>query len=256
MINQILTGARYALLAFRRNPAATFFTVIFPIVFLLLFGLIFGDEIHDSGAKISTFQVPGILGMSIVSATFVNLAMGSVFKREAGQLKRLRGTPLRPLVWVAGQILASLILVVVMTILVTVIGRLLFGVAFNIETIGVFVVTVLLGAIVFSALGLAVTAIIPNQDAAPAVTNAIVLPLYFISDIFLISDDDGGGWLSSIGNFFPVKRLVRALQPSYNPFVETVEIPWAEWAVLAVWGVVGVAAASLFFRWTPQADRR
>ena len=95
MSSQVLSAAKFALLSFRRNSAATFFTIIFPLLFLVLFGFIFGDEIEDSGAKVATFQVPGILALAIVSATFVNLAMNAVIRREAGQLKRLRGTPVR-----------------------------------------------------------------------------------------------------------------------------------------------------------------
>ena len=112
--------------------------------------------------------------------------MGQVIRREAGQLKRLRGTPLSPLGHVIGQILASLVIVVLMTFLVTFIGRLFFGVEFNLNSLPIFVLTIALGSIAFSALGLAITAIIPNDDAAPAITNAAVFPLYFISGLLLL----------------------------------------------------------------------
>lgn len=253
-MNRLLTATKYALLSFRRNPAATFFTIIFPLVFLVLFGFIFGDEIDDSGAKVATFQVPGILALSIVSATFTNLAMTSVIRRENGQLKRLRGTPVRPVVWITAQMMAAFVIVAFMTVLVTVVGRLLFGVAFNVETLGVFIVTVLLGSLALSALGLAVTAVIPNEDAAPAVTNALTLPLYFVSDVFLMTGD-AGGFIGRVGDFFPIKPLAQALQPSYNPFLDSVELPWSQWAVIAAWGIAGVVIAAKFFRWVPKSDR-
>jgi ABC-2 type transport system permease protein len=257
MIAQVLSATRFALLSFRRNSAASFFTIIFPLLFLVIFGFIFGDEIIEGeGVKVATFQVPGILALAIVSATFVNLAMTAVIRREAGQLKRLRGTPVRPIVWVLGQIAAAFVIVVMMTVLVTVMGRLFFGVAFNFETIGVFALTILLGSVAFSALGLAVTALVPNENAASAITNAIVLPLYFVSDVFLITDQDGDGFINRVGDFFPIKPLAQALRQSYDPFLDGVELQWSKWAVIAIWGVVGVGLASRFFRWTPQADRR
>lgn len=37
----------------------------------------------------------------------------------------------------------------------------------------------------FSSLGLAITAIIPNADAGPAIVNAIVFPLLFVSNVFI-----------------------------------------------------------------------
>jgi ABC-2 type transport system permease protein len=259
MITKTLSSAKYALLSFRRNPAATFFTIIFPVLFLVIFGLVFGSEETgpaDQLVKVSTFIVPGILALSIVSATFVNLAMNQVIRREAGQLKRLRGTPLSPLGHIIGQILASLVIVVFMTVLVTVIGRLFFGVEFNLSSIGVFALSIGLGSVTFSALGLAITAIIPNDDAAPAVTNATVFPLYFISDVFFFSDDDSSGFIDTLGDIFPVKPLTESLQDSYNPFIESVSLPWGKWAVIAAWGVFGIVAAAKFFKWTPQTERR
>lgn len=258
-MQKTLSAAKYALLSFRRNPAATFFTVVFPVMFLVVFGFVFGNEnIETDGntVKVATFIVPGILTLSIVSATFVNLAMGQVFRREFGQLKRLRGTPLSPLAYLIGQILASLVIVLFMTVLVTVIGRIFFGVEFNLSSIGVFALGIAIGSAAFSALGLAVTGLIPNQDAAPAVTNAAVFPLYFVSDVFFFTDEDSTGFFSRIGDFFPVKPLNESLRDSYNPFIESVSIPWGKWAVVAAWGLFGVIAATRFFTWTPQTERR
>jgi len=258
MMTKMLSAAKYALLSFRRNPAATFFTIVFPVLFLVIFGFVFGNEDMGDGRKVATFIVPGILALSIVSATYVNLAMTQVFRRESGQLKRLRGTPLSPISYILGQVLASLVIVVFMTVLVTVIGRLFFGVSFNWNSIVVFALTIAIGSVAFSALGLAVTAVIPNEDAAPAITNATVLPLYFISDVFFFSDDngEGGGFIDRLGDVFPVKPLAESLQDSYNPFLESVTIPWAKWAVVAGWGAFGVLIAVKFFLWTPQTERR
>src|SRR5881398_3683610 len=74
---------------FWRNPSAAFFNFLLPLLFLGLFGAIFANN-----QKNLNVIVPGIAGMSIVSTTFVALAMNMVFLREQGVLKRLRGTPL------------------------------------------------------------------------------------------------------------------------------------------------------------------
>lgn len=250
VLRQVLTAAKFSLLTFRRNPAATFFTVIFPLIFLLLFGFLFGSEELESGASVATFQVPGILALSLVSATFVNLAISTTFRRETGQLKRLRSTPMPPIVYLAGQVMGAFVIVALMTVLVTFLGRILFDTTFNFDTIGVFVISLFLGTLAFSAMGFGLTALIPSQDAAPAVTNVIVLPLYFISDVFVRVDEDST--ISSIASLFPVQRLARCLQPTYNPFATSFEVPWTNWLVLAIWGVIGVAGSLLFFRWEPR----
>lgn len=249
-LRQTITAAKFSLLTFRRNPAATFFTVIFPLIFLLLFGFIFGSEVMDNGASVATFQVPGIVALSLISATFVNLAINTTFRRELGQLKRLRSTPMPPIVYLLGQVVGVFVIVAFMTLLVSFMGRVLFDTTFNFETIAVFVVSLFLGTLAFSALGFGVTALIPSQDAAPAVTNFIVLPLYFISDVFLQVDDDTT--ISRIASFFPVKHLTSSIQQSYNPFIASVEVPWTNWLVLVIWGAVGVIGSLLFFRWTPS----
>lgn len=249
-MRQLITAAKFSLLTFRRNPAASFFTIIFPLIFLLLFGFLFGSETMDNGASVATFQVPGILALSVISATFVNLAISTTFRRELGQLKRLRSTPMPPIVYLGGQVLGACVIVALMALLVTVLGSVLFDTTFNFETIGIFAVSLFLGTLAFSAMGFGITALIPSQDAAPAITNFIVLPLYFISDVFV--QVDGDSTISSIASLFPVQHLARSLQQSYNPFLSAVEVPWTNWLVLAIWGVIGVVGSLLFFRWTPS----
>ena len=48
-----------------------------------------------------------------------------------------------------------------------------------------FVVTFLVGSLSFAAMALALTAAIPNADAAPPIVNATILPLLFLSGIFI-----------------------------------------------------------------------
>lgn len=251
MMNQLVTATRFALLSFRRNPAASFFTVVLPVMFLMIFGFLFGSETMNSGADAITFLVPGIIVLSIVSATFVNLAITTTFKRELGQLKRIRSTPMPPVVYIGAQVIASIVIAIVMTVLMVLIGWLVFGVSFNANHFGVFALTLLLGAGAFAALGLAITTVIPSQDAAPAVTNFIVLPLYFFSDVFIISDNPPA-FMNFIGNLFPIKHAVKAMQDTFNPFVTSVSVPWGHWAVIAAWGIAGVVIAATTFRWTPQ----
>jgi len=94
---------RFDLLVFWRSPASVFFTVLLPIIFLFIFQGLFGDErIPELGMKVSTYYVPGILTLAIVSATTQSLAMNLTVDRESGRLKRVRATPL-PAVGVRGR---------------------------------------------------------------------------------------------------------------------------------------------------------
>ena len=250
---QLRTQARYSLLSFRRNPAATFFTVILPLIFLMLFTSIFGnDEIDGTGVRLATVYVPGILALSVISATMVSLAINITTKRENGILKRVRGTPLRPWVFVAGEVAAGLVITALMTVLVVAIGRVLFDVTLYSAGIPNLLISLILGAAAFSALGLALTVIIPNEKAAPAVTNMVALPLYFVSDVFIPTSDDTPRLITLIGDLFPIKHLSLALGQTFDPVIDGTPMAWKHWAVIAAWGAFGTLVAVRRFSWTPR----
>ena len=113
-------------------------------------------------------------------------------------------------------------------------------------------VTLFVGAASFCALGVAVTALIPNAEAAPAVVNGIVMPLLFVSGVF-IPVDDAPGWMQAIGEVFPIKPF---LESGIESFIPPPSNPsgWSGWQLLAVaaWGVAGLLAAARFFSWEPR----
>ena len=251
MLRRLRHQVGFDLLIFRRNPAATFFTVVFPLIFLVIFTSVFGDADLGNGITADTRYVPGILALAIISATLVNLAITMTARRERGVLKRVRGTPIPPWIFVASQCVASFVLSAVMTVLIVVIGGLLFGVGVNPSSLPSLAVTVLIGAASFAAMGLALTSIIPSEDAAPAVTNAVVLPLYFISDVF-IPGDSAPEWIRFLGSLFPVRHLSHGLQPAFDPTIEGAVWPVDHWAVMLAWGAVGLVVSLTTFRWTPR----
>ena len=127
----------------------------------------------------------------------------------------------------------------------------MFDVSVNGDGIPSLLLSILLGASAFAAIGLALTSIIPSEDAAPAVTNAIFLPLYFVSDVFIVSDDTPQ-IIQTIGDLFPVKHLSLALQESFNPLDPDTPWPWEHWLVVAGWGLFGAVVTIRTFRWTPK----
>lgn len=239
------------LLIFRRNPAAAFFTVVLPLIFLVIFTTIFGNAELENGAKVATLYVPGILTLAIVSATTVNLAITMTARRERGILKRLRGTPIPPRTFVLSQAVAAFVISLAMTVVITLIGRVIYGVTLNLATVPSLLVTLLIGAGSLSAIGLAMTAIVPSEEAAPAVTNAVVLPLYFLSGVFVPSSELPE-WIVTVSKAFPVYHLNTALQGSYDPFLDGGWWPVGNWGVLLAWGVPAALLTLRFFRWVPR----
>ena len=249
-----LRQVKYENLAFWRNPPAAFFTFVFPLMFLVIFNLIFGDEdldIPGGTASTSTFYVPAIAALSVISACYTNIAMGVCISRDQGLLKRKRGTPLPPWAYLFGRIVHATLIALLLVAIVTAAGALFYDVDVPTKTMPAFLVTLAVGAAAFCSLGLAITPAISNADAAPAVVNATVLPLLFISDVF-IPLDDAPGWLLFIGDVFPVKHFSEALQTSFNPFETGSGFePW-NLAIIAAWGVAGLLVSMRFSSWEPR----
>ena len=250
----VLRQIRYEWVAFWRNPAAAFFTFVFPLLFLVIFNMVFGNaEISVPGgtARASTFYVPAIAAMSIVNACFTSLAMSVTISRDAGVLKRVRGTPLPPWAYLTARIgLVTLVALLLITIVVS-LGALAYGVSVPTHTMPAFILTVLVSAATCSALGLAVTALVPNTDAAPPVVNGIALPLLFISDIF-VRAERVPPWVNRLADVFPLSHISEALQTAFNPFEVGSGFEWTHLAVIAAWGVVGMLLALRFFTWEPR----
>ncbi len=240
--------------SFWRNPAAAFFTFLLPLIFLVLFNSIFGDsELMIDGRTLdgSTFYVPGIVALAVVSACYTNIGMMVTIARDEGILKRVRGTPLPPWAYIFGRLGQALMVSLLLVVIIVVVGAAAYGTAIPSNTLPALFVTLILGALTFCALGLALTAVIPNADAAPAITNATVLPLLFISNVF-IPLQDPPAWLAFIGDIFPLKHFAAALQTAFYPGTTGAGFEWGDLAVIAVWGIVGTAFAIRFFSWEPR----
>ncbi len=248
----LLHQLRYDQKVFWRNPPAVFFTVMFPVLLLVIFSAIFGDKTigGKGGIKVTTYYVPAIITLAVVSATMQTLAMSLVIAREDGRLKRGRGTPMPAWVFIAGRIGNSVVVAVVMLALVSGLGRLLYGVPIPWRQAPDLLVVLAVGAASFCCLGIALTALIPSQDAAAPIVNAMLLPLYFLSGVFVPEDELPSGVID-FANHFPIRPFFQAVYDAYLPGGGPA-LAWDHLAAVAIWGVAGLILAIRFFRWTPR----
>jgi ABC-2 type transport system permease protein len=244
---------RYDQKAFWRNPASVFFTVAFPVVLLLIFATIFGDQTIDvrGGIETTAYYVPAIITLAVISATMQSLTMSLTIAREDGRLKRGRGTPMPPWVFIAGRVGNSIVLAMMMLALIAVIGRLLYDVPIPWSALPEIVLVLVVGAASFCCLGIALTAVIPSQDAAAPIVNALLLPLYFLSGVF-IPDNELPSGVVDFANHFPVRPFFQSFFDAYIPSAAGASLDWGHLAVVAVWGVAGLLLAIRFFRWSPR----
>lgn len=249
-----LRQARYNNRAFWRNPPAAFFTFVFPLMFLFIFNLVFGGgeiEVEGGTIDVSTFYVPAIVALSVINACFTSISQTVAFNREQGVLKRVRGTPLPPLAFFLGRVMQTVFITFLLVIIVMAVGAVAFGVEIQTEKLPAMTVALVVGAAAFCALGLAMTAFIPNADAAPAIVNAVILPLLFVSDVF-IPMQDAPGWLRDFASVFPVSHLAESMHAAFNPLTEGSGFEVKSLAVMAAWGVLGLVLAVRYFSWEPR----
>ena len=179
---------------FVRIPVALFFTVALPLIIVVLFNLVFGGdeatvETSTGDWSIQQFYVAALAAFEVVSATFTNLANMIPDRRQDGVMKRWRGTPLPSWIYLSGFVGAGLIIAIAGFALIVGIGFAFYDLEIDVAKVPALVVAFIVGTMVFSALGVAVAGLIRNQEAAPAVTNAIILPMAFISNTFIAVDE-------------------------------------------------------------------
>lgn len=237
-----------------RNRQSQFSTLLLPVLFLVIFASIFGNNtVMAPGGSITVSQsyVPGIIAYGLIAAAFANLAISVVRNREAGIYKRRRATPLPASAVIASRALAAVLTALAITVVLLVIGWAAYGVSIPGRTAPAFVLDLIVGAAAFCCLGFAMASLIGNVDAAQPVIMATVLPLSFISGVF-IPLSELPHWLADIGKVFPIERLTATLLTAYNPHTTGTGLRWGDLAVLAAWGAAGLIIAVRRFRWLPR----
>jgi ABC-2 type transport system permease protein len=235
---------------FWRNPASAFFTFVFPLLFLVIFTTLLGNgegEIAGRVVKNSTYYVFSMAAFGVISACYTNIAISVVFAREEGVLKRIRGTPLPAGSYLSARVLHAAFVGFLLVAITVAFGAIVYDASLpEGKNILLFILTLLVGSGCFASIGLAVSGIVPNADAGPPIVNAVILPLLFLSGVF-IRTENPAAWVTWVGRIFPVKHLVDAMQSSYLglPF------HWSDIVVMAIWMVAGVVVASKTFRWEP-----
>ena len=226
---------------FWRNPSAAFFNFLLPLLFLAMFGAIFSGQQADLDVI-----VPGIAGMAVMSTTFSAFAHNLTFLREAGILKRMRGTPLPTGAYLAAIAGSAITNTALQILIITIAGELFFGVSWPKDVLSL-LVFVAAGAACFATLGVALSHAIPNFDSAPAYVNAAFLPMIMISGVFY-EDDDAPAILRDLAQALPLKHLIDGLSGAMV-HGEGVAVHWVGLLVLALWGALGAFLAVRGFTW-------
>lgn len=255
-VRLVAKQTQYQLVTIWRIPIAVFFTLGLPLIMLVLFNALFGgDTIETPAGDWSTqqFYTGGLAAFTAVSATFTNLANMVPMRRDEGVLKRWRGTPLPTWMYLSGFIISAVIIAVVGVVLMLALGVVAYDLEIDPAKVPAMIVTFVVGVASFAALGMALAAVVKSSSSATAAANAIILPLAFVSNIF-IPLEDAPRWIEVIGNIFPLKPFAQAFQDCFSPLVDGAAFDWASLALITAWGLLGLAVALTRFTWEPSGS--
>jgi ABC-2 type transport system permease protein len=199
----------------------------------------------------ATYYVAAMGAFAVITACYTNIAVSVTFQRDAGILKRTRGTPLPPWIYLMGRVIHAMIVAFILVAITAAFGRLFYQADLPTGLLLLkFIAVLAVAAASFSALGLAITAVIPNADASPAIVNASILPLLFLSGVFIPIGVDSPAWIREVGRIFPVKHFFDAFLGSFygSPFT----LAWHDVVVVGLWGLVGLVLAARYFSWEPK----
>lgn len=242
---RVIEQGRYETMAMLRNGEQLMLNIIFPVMALIALrftGLI--DEYANSvGVSRMDAAVPGVLALCVISTALSGQGIATGFDRRYGVLRFLATTPLGRNGLIMGKCIAVLVVVAIQFTLVAVLG---YGLGWRPDAIAVSrsIITMLMGAGAFTALGLLIAGTV-RAEATLAIVNiawvilagagGVVFPLKSFPD-----------WYAGIVAWSPSAALGDALRGNFIQHQWLADPHW----VLIVWTVVIGFVASRKFKWS------
>jgi len=232
---------------FMREPAAAFFTLVFPLMVLLIFGTIYGNEPTPffGGYGTVDVSVPAYAGMIIGSSGLIGITIVMSMYRERGILRRLNATPVRPQIVLGANVIVSFLMTALGMVLLIVVGKIVYGLRFAGNPLSLFA-GFALSSFSFFALGFVLAGLIPTARTAQVVGMMLFYPMLFLCGA-AVPLEVLPEKVRQYTSFLPLTQVVKLLRGLW--IGESWSQHWTEAGVLAAMLVIGVAVSAKTFRW-------
>jgi len=216
--------------------------VIFPVILLIASH---GKGSHTAAPDVAQYAV---FGLSLTAWNTYGVRL--VAAREAGVLKRWRATPLPRWCYFLGRVLATVVVATLAAAATVAAGILLYNIHLSVaEALGALLVFVL-GSFAWAATATAVTAAIPNVEAAAPTMMLTYFPVVIASGALgSISEPH---WLTSLMRYLPAQPLVHAAGTALSYSAGHSWLPARDLLVLSAWAIAGIIVSIVVFRWEPH----
>jgi ABC-type multidrug transport system permease subunit len=230
-----------------RDPGSVFFATIMPVLVYVISVVFYGSQFDFNGKPFGLVVASGMIAWAGAVLGFINLPESVLLARERGVLKRLRGTPLPPALYLAGRALSMVWWALLTAVLILTIGVVFLELQVSWSGLLPAALIVVLGVLTMAAAGLAIGSFLPSSKSATAVGLGILLPLAFFSGAFPIYG--APDWMHQIGSVLPLKPVVDGIATALSP--ESEPTNWAGLAITGSW----LLGCGLLVLWRSRRNR-
>jgi ABC-2 type transport system permease protein len=202
--------------------------------------------VREAGARYVDFLVPGLLGMNLMGSGIWGLGFAIVDSRRKKLLKRLVASPMSRAEYLMSFVLSRLAWLVVEVVVLVGFAALVFGVPVRGSLWQLFVLC-LLGAIVFSGLGLLIASRAQTIEAASGLMNLTMMPMWVLSGVFF-SSDRFPNVLQPFIRALPLTAVIDSLRGNMLQGL-SLNALWPQIGIMLAWFVTCFFTALRLFRW-------
>jgi ABC-2 type transport system permease protein len=201
---------------------------------------------HAHSENYAAFLVPGLIGLNLLSMGLFAVGMVTVAYREKGKFRRLAVTPLPKWVFLLGQILQRVTVVVLQTALLLLAARFGFQIV-NHGSYLVFGALVIFGTATFLAMGFALSSFASTVETYGAISNLAFFPMMLLSGVYF-RIDNAPQWMQAAVFVLPLAPYLRMLRAVFNDGA-TLAGHGTGLAIIGTWAVLSFILAVKRFRW-------
>jgi ABC-2 type transport system permease protein len=203
-------------------------------------------EMNEPGGRYIDFLVPGLLGMSLMGGGLWGVGFVTVDMRVRKLLKRFLATPMKKTDFLMGIMISRMLFMVPEVLALLVFARYAFGVENHGSTLAV-TFLILLGALMFSGIGLLAASRAKTIEAVSGIMNLVMVPMWIFSGIFFSAERFPDA-VQPVIQAVPLTPLISSLRAVMLEGKTLGEL-LAPIAIMTAWGAISFALALRWFRW-------
>ncbi len=204
------------------------------------------EMLTETGSRYVDFLFPGLIGMNLMGTGMWGVGFAIADIRRKKFLRRLLVTPMRKSSFMLGFINSRLVFLALEMGLLTTFGVLILGVPLR-GDIASFAVISLLGAMLFSGMGILVASRARTIEGVSGIMNLVMMPMWLASGVFF-GYERFPEWLHPILKLLPLTAVNDALRAIMLDG-ESLLTQGPELLVMAFWAVLCFVVALKIFRW-------